>query len=129
MIKRTQFVAPAIFLILLTGLIFATPASAASSPIDLESLSEMLNLSDKDPRAIAAELINVFISFLAVIFVVLILHAGFLFMISGGDKEKTAKARRAIANAIIGLAIVLSSWAITTFAIDAITNALAGGQS
>lgn len=109
---------------LLIAACFALPAYAGPIDIGQELLSDWLNLSEKDPRLIVAELINVVIGFLSLIFVILILHAGFLFMISGGNKEKTDYAKRAIGNAIIGLIIVLSAWAITTFSIDAIINAL-----
>ncbi len=109
---------------LLAGMCFVLPVYASPIDIGQNALSEWLNLSEKDPRIIVAELINVVIGFLSLIFVILILYAGFLFMISGGDKEKTDYAKRAIGNAIIGLIIVLSSWAITTFSIDAIINAL-----
>lgn len=111
-----------ISLLLTVGVVL--PAYAAPLDIGQNALSEWLNLSEKDPRLIAAEIINVLIGFLSLIFVILILHAGFLFMISGGNKEKTDYAKRAIGNAIIGLIIVLSAWAITTFSIDAILNAL-----
>jgi Type IV secretion system pilin len=106
------------------GVFFVLPAYAGPIDIGQNVLSDWLSLSEKDPRLIAAELINVLIGFLSLIFVVLILHAGFLFMISGGDKEKTDYAKRAIGNAIIGLIIVLSAWAITTFSIDTIIAAL-----
>ncbi|MBD3281831.1 hypothetical protein GF391_03735 [Candidatus Uhrbacteria bacterium] len=114
----------AFILCLLIAVCFALPAYAGPIDIGQEALSDWLNLTEKDPRLIAAELINVIIGFLSLIFVILILHAGFLFMISGGNKEKTDYAKRAIGNAIIGLIIVLSAWAITTFSIDAIINAL-----
>jgi cbb3-type cytochrome oxidase subunit 3 len=121
--KKIQLLS--LFLFLLTaGACFALPAYAGPIDIGQNALSEWLNLSEKDPRIIVAELINVVIGFLALIFVILILYAGFLFMISGGNKEKTDYAKRAIGNAIIGLIIILSSWAITTFSIDAIINAL-----
>jgi len=111
------------------GFGFILPAWAGPIDIGQNVLADLLNLPDKDPRLIVAELINVVIGFLSLIFVILILHAGFLFMISGGDKEKTANARRAIVNAIIGLIIILSAWAITTFSIDAILNALKASTS
>jgi len=110
--------------LLLAGACYVLPVHAGTIDIGQNALAEWLNLSEKDPRIIVAELINVVIGFLSLIFVILILYAGFLFMISGGDKEKTDYAKRAIGNAIIGLIIVLSSWAITTFSIDAIINAL-----
>lgn len=123
LMKYSKYLA-SVFLSLLALAVFCLPAYAGPIDIGQEALSEWLNLSEKDPRLIVAEIINVVIGFLSLIFVILILHAGFLFMISGGNKEKTDYAKRAIGNAIIGLIIVLSSWAITTFSIDAIINAL-----
>jgi len=122
MISRFLFAALAVPSLVLTTTAFAFPASAQ---IDLgtDKIKEVLKLNDKDPREIAVQLINVSISFLSILFVILILHAGFMFMISGGDKEKTDKAKRAILNAIIGLALVLSAWSITTFALSALINA------
>lgn len=114
---------------LITGLAFALPVFAGPIDIGQNALAEWLNLPEKDPRLILAELINVFIGFLGLIFLILILRAGFLFMISGGDKEKTANAKRSIANALIGLILILSAWAITTFSIDTILNALMAGNS
>ncbi len=109
---------------------FVLPVQAQSQSIDIGQniLADLLNLPEKDPRLIVAELINVFIGFLSLIFVILILRAGFLFMISGGDKEKTDHAKRSIVNAIIGLILVLSAWTITTFSIDTIINALTSGN-
>ncbi len=117
--KNTVFV-----LSLVAVVAFVLPAHAGTLDIGQEALSEWLNLAEKDPRLIVAEIINVIIGFLSLIFVILILHSGFLFMISGGNKEKTDYAKRAIGNAIIGLIIVLSAWAITTFSIDSIIDAL-----
>ncbi len=114
---------------LAAGAFFAIPAQAESIDIGQNILSDWLNLPEKDPRLIVAELINVFVGFLSLIFVILILHAGFLFMISGGDKEKTDRAKRSIGNALIGLILVLSAWTITTFSIDTIINALTAGSS
>jgi hypothetical protein len=113
---------------LAAGAFFAIPAQAESIDIGQNILSDWLNLPEKDPRLIVAELINVFVGFLSLIFVILILHAGFLFMISGGDKEKTDRAKRSIGNALIGLILVLSAWTITTFSIDTIINALTTGS-
>ncbi len=106
----------------------ALPVQAETLDIGQNALADLINLPEKDPRLIVAELINVFVGFLSLIFVILILHAGFLFMISGGDKEKTDRAKRSIGNAIIGLILVLSAWTITTFSIDTIINALTSGS-
>jgi hypothetical protein len=129
MINKQTKIFVLIGICLAAGAFFAIPAQAESIDIGQNILSDWLNLPEKDPRLIVAELINVFVGFLSLIFVILILHAGFLFMISGGDKEKTDRAKRSIGNALIGLILVLSAWTITTFSIDTIINALTAGSS
>lgn len=84
-------------------------------------------LPDTDPRVIAARIINVFLGLVGIILVSLILYAGFLWMTSGGETEKIERAKKYIRNAIIGLVIVLSSWAIATFVINQLLQATGPG--
>lgn len=48
-----------------------------------------------------------------VLAVILFLIGGIQFIMSGGDKEKLASAKKRIMTALIGLLIVLSAWAIS----------------
>lgn len=59
--------------------------------------------------------INVFLSLLGVIFIVLIIYAGYNWMTAGGDEEKVKKAQDTIKKAVIGLIIIVSSYAIWNF--------------
>jgi len=72
----------------------------------------------KDPRSIAVTIIKTALGLLGTIFIVLIIYAGFLWMTAGGEEEKTKKATTLITQAVIGLAIVLSAYAITVFAVN-----------
>jgi hypothetical protein len=65
-----------------------------------------------------AAVIKMVLGFLGVIFVVLIIYAGFLWMTAAGNEENIAKAKKIMAGAIIGTAIVLSAYAITVFIFD-----------
>lgn len=107
---------------------FSLPALAQADGIDtgLNKLGETIVLPDTDPRVIAARIVNVFLGFMGIVLVVLIIYAGFLYMTSGGDSEKTDRAKTLIRNAIIGLIIVVSSWAIATFVINQLINATNG---
>lgn len=67
-----------------------------------------------------AHLIRLALGFLGIIFVVLIILAGFSWMTSGGDDEKIAKAKKMIVNAIIGLILILSAYSIVQFVLSAI---------
>jgi len=74
-----------------------------------------------NPQAVIALKIGAFIqialSLLGVIFLVLTVYAGFLWMTAGGNEEQITKAKTMIRNSIIGLAIVISAYAITYFVV------------
>lgn len=107
------------------GLVAPTPVFAQVQN-GLQQVGSTVNLPSTDPIRIATNIINVALSLIAIILVVLLLYAGFLWMTSGGAAEKTATAKKIITNAIIGLVIVLSAWAITRFVIDRLLNATQG---
>ena len=73
-----------------------------------------------------SSIIRVALGFLGIIAVVIILLGGFKWMTSGGNDEKVKKAKQLIFQGIIGLVIVLSSYAIASFVITSITTATAG---
>ena len=64
---------------------------------------------------IIARVIFTALSLLAVIFIILIIIAGYQWMTAGGNEEQVAKAKKNISNAVIGLIIILSAYAITWF--------------
>ena len=55
--------------------------------------------------------------------VVIVLIGGFRWMTAGGNDEKVAEARKWIFSGIIGLAIVLSAWAIARFVLKQLATA------
>ena len=106
-----------------------TLAQGADDPYGVGAVEDSgLNLSGgegTDIRETAGRLINVVLSFLGIIAVVIVLVGGFKYMLSGGDESKTADARKMIVAGIIGLAIILSAWAITSFVLDRLIEATA----
>jgi len=73
-----------------------------------------------DPRKIASNIIQIFLGFLGIIAVSIILIGGFQWMTALGDEEKVKKARSLIASGVVGLVIIIASYAIATFVIDQI---------
>lgn len=84
-------------------------------------------LTSADPRLLVGRIIQIALSFLGVIAIVLIMYAGFLWMTSGGEEEKMGRAKKILLNSVIGLIIILSAWAITTFVISRLSGAAGGG--
>ena len=66
------------------------------------------------PVAVAL-VIRVFIGLLGTIFLVLILSAGWNWFMAQGDPKKTEVAKDKMINAVIGLIVVVSAYAITVF--------------
>lgn len=64
------------------------------------------------------EIISIFLGFLGVIFLILMIYAGFNWMTAGGEEEKITKARNTIRAAILGLLIVISAYALSVFIIE-----------
>lgn len=85
----------------------------------IESVQRIIELGVKDPRAIVGDIINVSLGFLGIIFVILIIIAGFHLLFSGGKEEGIKKAKRTFWNAVIGLLIILCARSIVLFVIQA----------
>ncbi|RLC39037.1 hypothetical protein DRH27_00740 [Candidatus Falkowbacteria bacterium] len=64
---------------------------------------------------IAELVIEGFLSVLGVIFIILMIVAGYNWMSAAGDEQKVQKAKDTILRAIIGLIILVSAYAITYF--------------
>ena len=60
-------------------------------------------------------IVGVLLSFLGVIFLLLMIAGGLMWMTAGGNDSKVKTARSLLVAAIVGLIIVLSAYAITTF--------------
>lgn len=67
---------------------------------------------------IIASLISLVLSFLGIVLVVMIIWAGIMWMTAGGEKGNVQKAKDMIKNSVIGLLIVIASYAITSFVIS-----------
>lgn len=80
-----------------------------------------------DLPTIIGRIISVLLSFSGVLLLTLLLYGGFLWMTAGGDKAKVEKATTTLKNAIIGLVIVGTAFAITDFVLTSLSTSLTGG--
>jgi cytochrome bd-type quinol oxidase subunit 2 len=58
------------------------------------------------------QVVSVFLGLLGIIFVVLMIYGGYNYMIARGEEEKVNKAIDTIRRAVVGLIIVMSSYAV-----------------
>ncbi|MEA3398203.1 MAG: hypothetical protein U9R06_00465, partial [Patescibacteria group bacterium] len=75
------------------------------------------------PSAIG-KIVGTLLSFVGVIFLILMIYGGYLWMLARENEEQAKKARNIITNALIGLIIVLAAYAITALAGKAIAGDL-----
>ncbi len=86
----------------------------------LSDLSSNTKLGKQNLQVTVAKLINVALGRLGIIAVVIILAGGFKWMTAGGNEDKAAEARKMIISGVIGLAIILSAFAIARFVFNAL---------
>jgi hypothetical protein len=85
------------------------------------------SLGNKSLQVTIGNIINVGLGLLGVVAVVIILAGGFKWMTAGGNEEKVTEARTMIFQGIIGLAIILSAWAISIFVLKSLSTATGSG--
>ena len=107
----------------LPGVALAQSGDLNANDLGIGAIENDIRLGGGDVSQTAARLINVALGFLGIIAVVIVLIGGFKYMVSGGNEKKTEEARGLIVSGIIGLAIILSAWAITTFVINQLISA------
>ncbi len=114
----------------LLALLFLPVAAGAITENDLwggqqANVSGALGLSQNaDVRVTIANLINVALGLLGIVCVVIVIAGGVVWMTSGGEEAKTKKAKGLIFAGVIGLAIILSAYAISNFVITSLVTAV-----
>ncbi|HTK60475.1 MAG TPA: hypothetical protein VL283_04735 [Candidatus Baltobacteraceae bacterium] len=68
-------------------------------------------------------LIRIAIGMLGIVFLVLTIYAGFLYLTARGEEEKVTHAKETLQRGVIGLLIISAAYAIATFVITALTTA------
>lgn len=90
----------------------------------LGATANVAGLKKAEPAAVIGSIIGYALSFIGVIFMVLVLYGGFLWMTSYGDSQKVEKAKELITGAVIGLVIVIAAYTITNFVVGAILGSV-----
>lgn len=83
-------------------------------------------VESKDIAVLIGEIAQIFLIFLGVIFLVLFVYAGILWMTAAGNDEKISKSKSIMASAAIGLFFVLAASAITYFVMSNLMGAIGG---
>lgn len=123
---------------IMTALLLAMPtlASAAIEVTPSERVDGTFGLNELDTdlgkgdlKDTIGQLINVVLGFLGIIAVLIILLGGFKWMTSQGSSEKVEEAKKLIGAGIVGLIIILASYAIAQFVLTSVYDATTGNGS
>ncbi len=80
-------------------------------------------LGQKDIRVTVASIIRTAMGLLGIVAVVIILIGGFKWMTAGGNEEGADEGKKYIFSGIIGLAIILSAYALASYVITSLITA------
>lgn len=111
------------FLAILPAFLIA-PSAEAQFTDSLDLAQGETDLEAVELPVLIGRLINIALSFLGVIFLVLIIWAGFLWMTAGGKPEQTDKAKKMLINATIGLILILAAFAISSFVLGSVGESI-----
>ena len=90
-----------------------SPTVISFDPTQL--VSSQTKLGTTNPVAIVSYIINWGLTLLGLLFLVLIIYGGFLWMTAGGEEEKITKAKKILSSSVIGLIIVLASYGVAYY--------------
>lgn len=102
----------------------ATMAQLSEAQTDLEEVGVAIgtDATSNDLPTLIGNIISALLSVLGIIFVVLVVYAGFLYLTAGGEDTKVKKAKTLLTQSIIGLVIIVAAYAISAFVIDALVE-------
>lgn len=106
--------------LLVAGAGFAFARSAAA--VDFFDPSGTLGLVNVDLIVLVVNILQWVLGLMGLVAVSFIIYGGIVWMTSGGNEEKIERAKRIIVNAVIGLVLVLLSWAIVFFVSGTLNN-------
>ncbi len=128
-IKKQNYLKRAVALILLVfaaAFLFLTFqmvfAQDSSELFGLQPVEQNIGLASTDIRLIIARIIRAVLGLLGIIAVGLMIYAGYTIMTSEGNEEKVAQGKKIMINAVIGLVIILSAFAIVQFVLNALSK-------
>lgn len=112
-----------IILLCLTIFVLANAALAGGITSQVETFSGKVGLTKQSSiPQMGAMIIKALLTFVGIIFFGLIIYSGYLYMTAAGEQEKLKKAKETFVKAAIGLLIIISAYAITSFVINAISG-------
>lgn len=102
---------------------------AATGNYGLDSAAKAAGLpeTNTDITQVVANVVNIALSMVGVIFLILFIYGGFKWMLSRGNDKEIEEAKKILSAAVIGLVIIFSAYIITNFVIGSIVSSVGSG--
>lgn len=81
------------------------------------------NINQTGPESMISKVITTALTFVGVIFLVLAIYGGYIWMIARGNEQEVEKAKNTLIAAVIGLVIVIAAYAVSWFVINSLSGA------
>jgi len=102
---------------------FASAASTAFKNVkDKTAVQAYGQLPEGDISKTIGKAIGVGLSFVGVLFLILFIYSGFVWMFARGNQQDVQKAKDTMEAAVIGLVIVMAAYAITAYIGSVLTS-------
>lgn len=126
--KKTAKVLFVIFCVcfVITPLIYASAGILSDTLQGVATFAGLETRYAQSPTFISqviAQVVNYLLGLMGVVFAVLVIYGGWLWMTAGGNEEQVGKGKKYLTNSIIGLIIILGAYTITWFVTSQIARA------
>jgi hypothetical protein len=98
-------------------------ALAQGTNLYINELGDSIGLGTQDIRLTIASILNVALGLLGIIAIVIIIYSGFVWMTAGGNDDKIKQAKKMLTNGLVGLIVIITSYAIARFVLNALIAA------
>ncbi len=78
---------------------------------------------------VIGRIISIALGMVGVVFLIIMIYGGFLYLTAGGNKDQVGQAVNYIKNGAIGVAIIFASYAITNFVVKGVLDASTNTQT
>ena len=96
--------------------------SNVSASVDTIGKNAWGSSQSPDLPVVIGNAISVLLGILGLLFLVLVIYAGFLYLTAQGEQDNVKKAKSILTKAVIGIVIILSSYAVTNLVVSAMTT-------
>jgi hypothetical protein len=97
-------------------------AQATGTPYTIQDFGGSVGLGTADLKTTVVNAVSWALGVLALVAVVFIIVGGFQWLTAAGNEERVELAKKTISSAVVGMVLVLMSWAIVTFIVNTTRN-------